>query len=573
MLSLKQSFKIPNWFSWIDLLLFFILLALFYGLQTLAHQWHAELQPVAEISLSWKALPYYTFLSLSRGFAAYLLSLLFTFFYGYIAAYRPRAEKVMLPLLDILQSVPVLGFLPTLVLGLVSLFPRTNMGLELACILMIFTGQVWNMTFSFYYSLKSIPQELNEASQIYHLGWWRRFSKLEFPFSAIGLVWNSMMSMAGGWFFLTVTEAFVLGNKDFRLPGIGSYMSVAIQQRNIHAMLAAIAAMVIMIIAVDKLLWKPLVVWSQKFKMEESESETPMTSSVLNLLRRSRFFANFSNALRKFLLYGLAQRERFKISFQKSPRVESHYLRKLFSTIIVLVLLTACGFGFVRFVGLLSKISSHDILLLVRSATFTFSRVMASLFLGSLWTIPLGVMIGFNPRLAKLLQPTIQVLASFPAPMIFPLIMFLVHFLGGNIQYGSILLMTVGTQWYILFNVIAGAVSVPYDLREAATLYHLTSWQRWRRLILPAIFPYLVTGWVTAAGGAWNASIVSEYLHMGNRVEVATGLGATISLATDQGNFPLLAASILTMAVMVVGWNRIFWRKLYLIAQERFSLK
>ncbi|MFO1519449.1 MAG: ABC transporter permease subunit [bacterium] len=569
---LKYPEKVTSLFSWIDLLLLLSFVALIYGVQILASAWRAGLQPVAEISLSWKALPYYSFLSLSRSFAAYLLSLAFTFVYGYLAAYRPKAERVMVPVLDILQSIPVLGFLPGLVMGLVALFPRTNMGLELACILMIFTGQVWNMTFSFYYSLKSIPRELNEAAKIYHLGWWRRFTELEFPFSAIGLIWNSMMSMAGGWFFLTVTEAFVLGNKDFRLPGIGSYMSVAIQRGDKKAMWAAVIAMTIIIITVDKFLWKPLVAWSQKFKLEESESEEPVTSSVLNMLRRSKFFARCAERIRRFFMSDLAERFRTARGAPKETPSGHRKTKNVLGFLLIVGIVAGSAYGALQFFRLLSHLSLKDLRLILFSGLLTFLRVMASIILGTLWTVPLGVMIGSNPRLSKILQPTIQVFASFPAPMVFPLIMFLIHSLGGSIQYGSVLLMMVGTQWYILFNVIAGAMSIPHDLREAATLYRLTTRQRWSHLILPAIFPYLVTGWITAAGGAWNASIVSEYVHVGSSIESATGLGATISLATDRGDFPLLAGSIFLMAAMVVGINRFFWRKLYFFAQNRFSL-
>ncbi len=559
--------------SWIDAIVFLSLGILFYGLLAVGKEWQGVLRPTVEISLSPWMLPKYTFFSLVRGFAAYGLSLCFTLIYGYTAAYNKKAEKIMLPLLDILQSIPVLGFLPGLVLALVALFPGSNIGLELAAVIMIFTGQVWNMTFSFYNSLRSIPTDLREAGQVYKLHWWQRFIKLEMPYSAIGLVWNSMMSMAGGWFFLTINEAFVLGNKDFRLPGIGSYMSVAIQQGDLPAMVYAIIAMTLMIILVDQVFWRPIVAWSQKYKFEETESAETEHSFVLNLLRsshivqfsREKLFAPLFSAFSLRLSGGV-------VALEKKEVVSNEQVRKLMSWVFAALFLTVISMGGYKLIHLLAGVSLQSWLTIFLHLLFTFGRVLLAVALGTVIMVPFGVIIGMNPRLSQFFQPIVQVVASFPAPMLFPLVIFGLSALGISIELGAVVLMLLGTQWYILFNVIAGAMAIPNDLREAAHVARLTRRQVWTRLILPGIFPSLVTGWVTAAGGAWNASIVAEYVHFGDRLLVATGLGSTITTATDSGNYGVLTASVLSMAGSVVLINKFFWRTLYRKAEERCSL-
>ncbi len=576
----KPHIKLKQLFSTVDIVLLIMLAALVYGLIGIASEWREELHPVFQIDLSPWALPTYTLFSLFRGFAAYGFSLLFTLIYGYIAAYSRRAEAVMIPLLDILQSIPVLGFLPGLVLGLIALFPHRNIGLELATILMIFTGQVWNMAFSFYHSLKSIPTDLREVSRIYKLSRWERILKLEIPFSMMGLVWNSMMSMAGGWFFLTVSESFVLENKDFRLPGIGSYMSVAISEGDIPAMIYAIIAMALMIVAVDQLFWRPIVAWAQKFKFEETESSEVQGSFILDLYRHSYLFKHLLSGVRRFrsFVYFLlsqvkSRKQRLIENGQKSQ--DSRIKKRLFMLaqgFILGISLFLTVYGIWRLSLLLSHLSFPDWLNIGLQTFLTFLRVFGAVALGTLWTVPVGVSIGLSPRWSRVLQPVIQVIASFPAPMLFPLVLMGVTALGGGIEYGAIVLMLLGTQWYILFNVIAGAMAIPYDMREAAAIYKLQGWKKWRKLILPAIFPNLVTGWVTATGGAWNASIVAEYVRYKGTTLIATGLGATISLATDQGNFALLAASLLAMSTTVIGLNRFFWKRLYKLAEERYSL-
>src|SRR5438270_781530 len=435
--------------GWFDFFLLAGLVGAIFGVLSLAGEWR-EFRPAVHIDLAPSALPRYVFYSLSRGLLAYVCSLAFTLTYGFWAAKDPVAQRILIPLLDILQSIPVLGFMPGVVLALARIFPGSNVGLELASILMIFTGQAWNMTFSFYHSIRSVPKDQIEAATIYRFNWWERLKWVELPFSMIGLVWNSMMSMAGGWFFLMITESFVLGSKDFRLPGIGSYMSVAVARGDVRAMIWAVVAMVTMIVVLDQLLWRPVVVWSQKFRGEEGSSERIASSGIF--------------------------------------------------------------------------------------------------------------------------QPIVQIAAAFPAPMLFPVVIALLKATGVSLGWGSIVLMLLGTQWYILFNVIAGATAIPADLREAADSYRLDRWLRFRSLYLPAVFPYLVTGWVTAAGGAWNASIVAEYFTFRHQILTTIGLGAEISIAAERANFPALAASVILMATIVVLFNRTVWRRLYALAEERFLI-
>ncbi|MBI5394223.1 MAG: ABC transporter permease subunit [Verrucomicrobia bacterium] len=568
-MSLVRSIvRLPRMFSVMDLVVLAGLGALVYGLVAVGREWTGWAGPVAQIDLSPWALPGYTMLSLFRGFAAYALSLVFTLVYGRVAAYNPRAEKVMVPLLDILQSVPVLGFLPGLVLALANLFPHRNVGLELACVLMIFTGQVWNMTFSFYQSLRSIPQELRDAARVCRLTWWQRFAQLELPGAAPGLVWNSMMSMAGGWFFLTVTEAFVLGDKDFRLPGIGSYMSAAIHKGDVPAMCYGVIAMVVMIVAVDQLVWRPVVAWSQKFRLEDVEVSQQTTSTVLAFLQRSRVLT----WLHTRVWMPLVALGEPRVVTAKSGGRFGAMLWKAVGWALMLALAAAVVWGAVRVVHLLTTLCVADWLRVGGLTGLTFVRVFAAAVIGTLWAVPVGVAIGFSPRLARMAQPVIQVMASFPAPMLYPLVLLALGWAGVGINTGSVVLILLGTQWYILFNVIAGATAIPQELREAAVVYRMGRAERWRRLILPGVFPALVTGWVTAVGGAWNASIVAEYVHFGHKVLTADGLGATISLATDRGDFAMLAASVLAMCVAVVGFNRLVWQRLYRVAEERFSL-
>ncbi len=556
----------------VDLLIACVLLALIAGVVTLAQRWRAPIRQAVTIDLSPSALPGYTLLSLSRGFAAYLLSLAFTLIYGTVAAHSRRAEKVMIPLLDIGQGIPVLGFLPGLVLGMVALFPHTNVGLELACILMIFTGQVWNMVFSFYGSLRSVPAELKEVARIHRFGWWRTFRTVEVSGAVIGLVWNSMMSMAGGWFFLTVNEAFTLGDHDFRLPGVGSYMAVAIERGDRRAMVWAIVAMALMILAVDQLLWKPLVAWSQRFRLEEISGAPPARSWVLDLVRRSWLARRLRQARRE------TPARIPPVPAAAAPRSEAgnaaggNVLRRGLAAVLGLAAAAAAVLGAYRLVALLLKVPAHEWLLLAGALGATFLRAAGALLLGALWCVPAGIVIGRSPAWSRRLQPVVQLVASFPAPMLFPLVTGLL--LGLNVPFSLIaaVLMFLGAQWYILFNVLAGATSIPHDLEEASETYSVRGFDRWRKLFLPSVFPYLVTGLITAAGGAWNASIVAETMTYKGRTLATFGLGTVITRATQHANFPLLAAGVLTMSAALIVINRGVWRPLYRLAESRYAL-
>ncbi len=555
--------------GWIDLLILAGVGGAFLGIVSLASDWTGPSRPAVDIDLSLSALPLYTFYSLCRGLLAYVLSLTFTIVYGYWAAKDQVAEKVLVPLLDILQSIPVLGFMPGIVLALVAVFPRSNIGLELASVIMIFTGQAWNMTFSFYHSLRSIPGDQREAATVYRFSWWERLRTVELPFSAIGLVWNSMMSMAGGWFFLMITETFQLGSKDFRLRGIGSYMSVAVAKGNVPAMLWAIVAMVLMIVLLDQLLWRPVVTWAEKFRVEESSGQEAAQSWFLDLLRQSRILAVGSRLIEK--VKSIRERRNAPPKHSKVDAATPRWAAA-FSLALFAVLLGGCALGGWELLRILRRLTLKDWMPIIDSDLWTLGRVLISTAVGTIWAVPAGLAIGLSPKLSRILQPVVQVAASFPAPMLFPLVIAGLHFAGIGLGWGSVVLMLLGTQWYILFNVIAGATAVPGDLREVSTSYRLARMARFRTLYLPALFPYLVTGWVTAAGGAWNASIVAEYVSYKGQTLTANGLGARISEAAEHGDFARLAASVVIMALTVVIFNRVVWKRCYALAEERFSL-
>jgi NitT/TauT family transport system permease protein len=555
--------------SWVDLAVAIGVMGLLYGILNVASEWSASHEAAVQIDLSPWALPRYTFFSLSRGLIAYVISLSFTLVYGYWAAKDEIAARVLIPLLDILQSIPVLAFLPGLLLALDALFPRNNVGLELAAILMIFTGQAWNMTFSFYHSVRAVPADQQDAATVYRFNWWQRLKWVELPFSTMGLVWNSMMSMAGGWFFLMITESYKLGDKDFRLPGIGSYMTAAVDEGHAGAMLWAMLAMMLMIVGLDQILWRPVVVWAQKFRVEEGGEQPMMTSWVLNWLRRSRILAVASGLLRRLRSKSLLPQRTSHPAFDLVPADQKG---RWISFAVFALLLATLGYGAFRLLFLLIQVPLAAWRETVLAAIATLARVLVSTALGTLWALPAGLAIGLSPKLSRIAQPVVQVAASFPAPMLFPLAIAVLRFANISLNFGSVLLMLLGTQWYILFNVIAGAMSIPADLRETARSYRLNLWERVKILYVPAVFPYLVTGWVTAAGGAWNASIVAEYVTFKGETLETRGLGSQISGATFHGDFPLLAVSVLVMAVVVVTFNRSVWRRLYDLAEKRFSL-
>jgi NitT/TauT family transport system permease protein len=543
----------------------------------MAAYWLSSPVPGVAISLSASALPLYAFYSVVRISIAYLLSLIFAVAYGYLAAYNPRVEAGMIAVLDILQSIPVLSFLPGVMLAMMALIPRHQLGIEMGSILLIFTGQVWNMAFSFYSSLKSIPQEMIEASRIYRFSAWQRFWQLEMPFAAIGLIWNSIVSVAGGWFFLIACEMFPLGARSFRLPGLGSYLQTAASSDpvNTHALLWGLAVLILIIVATDQLIWRPLVAWSDKFKFEEVESATRVTSPILSLFQRSSILtrgpARAWSALEESVCHRLARTRECRI-VQPIDDTTAKGGRILPILLGVFASLAAI-WGLSRAFQIVHSVTWADIHLLLLGAGATYLRVNTTLLIAALWTVPVGVAIGLNPKLARFLQPIIQVVASIPATALFPVLLLGLIRLGGGLGIGSVALMLLGAQWYILFNVIAGAIAIPSDLKEAAAVYKFTRWQRWTRLILPGIFPYLITGMITASGGAWNASIIAEYFHIGDKTLQTLGLGAQISAASDAGNFSILLLATVLMATMVITMNRLVWRRLYGLAETRYKLE
>ena len=569
-----------SWPFVLDLCVAGIGLACFYGVVQLARYWFGHPMPQITISLSPRALPRYAFYSIVRIWLAYALSLFFAIGYGYTAAYNRRVEALMIAGLDILQSIPVLSFLPGVMLAMVALIPSRQLGVELGAILLIFTGQVWNMAFSFYSSLKSIPRELREAATIYRFSPWQRLIELELPYSAIGLVWNSMVSVAGGWFFLMACEMFVLGSRDFRLPGLGSYLQTAASTGNATAIIWGLFTMIAIIVATDQLLWRPVIAWSDKFKFEQVETTSRVRSPLLHLLQHSRGLRNLrQHTVEPFAesIYQRLAQNRERTAETKRQLPASALRRRarwnaILRAVALIVVFAGVLYAAIHALSLLREVKRSEFFEILLGALATFLRVNTALLLASAWTIPAGVAIGFHPRLARIAQPLAQIAASVPATALFPVILLALVQIGGGLGIGSILLMMLGTQWYILFNVIAGAMAIPTDLREVATLFRFTTAQRWRTLILPGIFPYLITGLVTASGGAWNASIIAEYFRLENQTMQTLGLGAVISAATDSGKFQILLLATIVMATMVVTINRLVWRPLYRLAETRYKM-
>jgi len=532
-----------------------------------------ELIKGPEISLSPRVLPYYLALSLGRMAAAYVLSILFSLIYGSLAARHQVAEKILLPLLDILQSVPILSFLPVVLLSLSAVLPQ-KLAVELSAIVLIFTSQAWNLTFAWYQSLTTIPLDLREASAIFQLNSWLRFKRLELPFAAISLIWNSMMSWAGGWFFLMAAEIFTAGNRDFRLQGLGSYLQVAANDGDLPAIAWGLAALVGTIVFLDQMVWRPLLAWGQRFKLGLAEEEIPPTSWFYSALRSSHLVSQIHKKVLKPLGAFLDSRFIKESAEGRVPLAAStagrryRYLIYFGGLVAVLLLLVeAC-----QAVQLLLEVSLRDWGRILVGVLATLLRVVLALLIALAWTIPLGVAIGTSRRLAAWLQPLAQVAASIPATALFPVVLLVVLKLPGGLNLAAVLLMLMGTQWYLLFNVIAGASAIPQDLKYTASLLQLSRWRRWRALILPALFPYIITGAITAGGGAWNASIVAEYVQFGGETLFTVGVGSLIAQATAGGHYPLLLASTLGMILAVTTINRLLWRRLYRLAEEKYRL-
>ena len=567
---------VRTWPFFIDLAVGLGGIAVFIAILHTAGYWMSAPVLVAPISHSIRALPIYAFYSIGRMIIAFLLSITFAIAYGYIAAYNHRVEAWMIAVLDILQSIPVLSFLYPVLLAMIALVPGHQLGIELGVILLIFTGQVWNLAFSFYSSLKSIPREMVETSRIYRYSAWQRFWQLEMPYAAIGLLWNSIVSVANGWFALMACEMFSLKGTRFQLPGLGSYIQTATDSGDTRALLCGVAAVVLIVVATDQLLWRPLIAWSDKFKFEQVESAERVTSPILELLKKSKLVTSLPGRIWSRIDEPIYRRMALTHSCRiVHPLDEDKTASKASAGLWMLAVAAAVAVAWGAFQAflMLQTVSFAELRLLMEGAAASFLRVNCALVLAAAWTVPVGVAIGLNPKLARLVQPVAQVMASIPATAFFPILLMGLVKIGGGLGIGSIALMLLGTQWYILFNVIAGAMSIPSDLREVSELYHFTRWQRWTKLILPGIFPYLITGMVTASGGAWNASVFAEYSHLGERTLQTIGLGAQISSAIDNDRLPIILLATIFISLIVVTMNRLVWRRLYRLAETRYKLE
>jgi len=526
---------------------------------------------VTPVSLDPANLPVYALRTTMRMLLAIVCSIVFTFIYAALAAKSRRAEMVLIPLLDILQSVPILGFLTFTVVFFLNLFPGRVFGAELACVFAIFTSQAWNMTFSMYQSIRNVPKDLEEASQSFHLSGWQRFWRLDVPFAMPGLIWNTMMSMSGGWFFVVASEAITVGNTTVTLPGIGSYVALGIQKQNLPAIGYAILTMLLVIIAYDQLLFRPVVAWADKFRFEQTASGTAPTSWMLDLFRRTQ-------ALRA-LTYLFAALNRafsnFHIALPGSPRVSARGgpPSRIIDAVWLGLIAASTGYaGWRAYQYLSASLSPSDVVSAFGYGFITLLRVIVLIALATLIWVPVGVWIGLRPKLAERIQPLAQFLAAFPANLAFPVFVVIIVRYGLNPNIWLSPLMILGTQWYILFNVIAGASAFPTDLREAAGSFHLGGWRWWIKVILPGIFPYYITGAITASGGSWNASIVAEVASWGDTHLTAAGLGAYIATATEAGDFPRVVLGIAVMCILVTLFNRLLWRPLYAFAERRLRL-
>ncbi|WP_298215310.1 ABC transporter permease subunit [Acidocella sp.] len=515
-------------------------------------------------------LPYYALRSTARMFAALVFSLLFTFTYATLAAKSRRAGMVLIPILDILQSVPILGFLTFTTVFFLHLFPGRVLGAELASVFVIFTSQAWNMAFSFYQSLTTLPADLQEVARSFRLSAWQKFWKLDVPFAIPGLVWNTMLSMSGGWFFVVASEAVTVGNTQFTLPGIGSYVAEALARQNLPAILYAILAMLVVILLYDQLLFRPLVAWSGKFRFETTATLSGPEPWMLKLLRRGALF----RAIGEIIGGAFAAIFRLRLSLRQPGRVDetsepSRVVDGLWFLAIAAVALYAAWqiFGYVA-----STLHWRDLGTALVMGVYTALRVAVLMIVAAAVWVPAGVWIGLRPRATRIAQPVAQFLAAFPANLLFPpVVLAIVHF-HANPNIWLTPLMLIGTQWYVLFNVIAGAAAFPGDMKEVAANFHIRGLLWWRKVMIPGILPYFITGALTASGGAWNASIVAEVASWGNKQLAAQGLGAYIAQATAAGDTPRVVLGVAVMSCFVIVFNRVLWRPLYAYATRRATL-
>jgi NitT/TauT family transport system permease protein len=522
------------------------------------------------ISLSPAMLPLYAGLSFLRMLTAYLISLAFSLWYGSLMASNKRLEQFLLPLLDVLQSVPILSFLPVVLLGL-SAFLSQETSSEFASVVLIFTSQAWNLAFAWYQAQKTVPRELREVSSNFQFSPWMKFRTMELPFAAISLVWNTIMSWAGGWFFLMAAEIFTVGNKDFRLPGLGAYLSRASNAGDVRAITWGLATLIFMIVALDQLIWRPLMAWSDRFKLETVETDQPRPRSwFLEAWRRSRFVSAWVRSAVHRAVDPLE--EKIERTFVVNSSDDGAVKRNIWSTIFTWLGGLLILYGLYRAGALLFQVDHSDWRLIAAGVLATALRVFIAMIIALAWTIPAGVGIGMNARMTKWVQPLAQIAASVPATALFPVLLLGLVSVSGGLNLIAVLLMLMGTQWYLLFNIIAGVTAIPQDLRHTASALGLKGWQHWRVVLFPALFPYIITGLITASGGAWNASIVAEYTEFGGRTRSVTGIGSTIAKATASGNYPMLLAATLTMVLVVVLVNRFLWRRLYALAEDQYRM-
>jgi len=562
---------LPNQY---DLFAFALILVVFIAI---THVSHGLTLPLAApestvVSLDYKLLPYYALRTTMRMFAAIAASLVFTFVYATLAAKSRRAALVLIPLLDVLQSVPILGFLSFTVTFFLGLFPGSILGAECAAIFAIFTSQAWNMAFSFYQSLRGVPRDLIEVARGFGLSWWQRFWQLETPFAMPGLIWNMMMSMSGGWFFVVASEAISVGDTTVKLPGIGSYLALAIDEKRIDAVIAAIIAMLAVILAYDQLLFRPLVAFAARFRVELSAGQIQEKSFVANVFARTHWMRAWMRAPAQ-LLHAIAL-----LRMELPVRSSSSLPQSPVLTRMIDILWVACvGLGTVWAGWLIvdyvrQELSWSDFWQSVLYTIFTMARVVLLMALATLVWVPAGIWIGLRPALAEKVQPLAQFLAAFPANVIFPVAVILILKYSLNPDIWLSFLIVFGTQWYILFNVIAGASAFPNDLKEAVANFRIRGWDWWKNVIIPAVFPYYVTGALTASGGSWNAAIVAEYVKWGGDTVSAHGIGAYIAKATADGDYPKIVLGVAVMSIFVIMFNRLLWRPLYGLAERRLRL-
>ena len=570
--SLTARGLVPN--RW-DIIAFPLVFGLLLLAAKGAHETLAPLSALKEpvVSLDPVNLPEYALRTTLRMLAAMVASLLFTITYGTLAAKSRRAELVLIPLLDILQSVPVLGYISFTVVFFMSLFPGRVAGAEAAAIFAIFTSQAWNMTFSFYQSLRTVPRDLQEATRSFRFSAWQRFWRLEVPFAMPGLVWNMMMSMSGSWFFVVASEAITVGDKTITLPGIGAYLAQATAEKDLAAVGWVVLAMIAVILLYDQLMFRPLVAWADKFRFEQTGAQTAPGSWFLDLLQRSRLFGAIATP-GSMLLRALARRRFAPLLAETEGIGGAHSMAKaMIDAAWFIAVAIAAVFAAWRIIGYVaSGVGWDDVLDAVELGLFTLTRVVVLIAIASLIWVPIGVEVGLRPRLAEKIQPLAQFLAAFPANLLFPIfVVAIVHFdLNPDVWLSPLIIL--GTQWYILFNVVAGTMAYPTDFREAATNFRMRGWQWWRQVMLPGIFPYFITGAITAAGGAWNASIVAEAVSWGDTKIVAHGLGAYIAENTAAGDYPKIVLGIAVMSMLVTLFNRFLWRPLYAFAEDRLRL-